>query len=319
MWTHLSRIRGGIGLRGPGETQLETDRRVIRRKISMLKKRLKDVAEHRANLRQGRRQVPTAALVGYTNAGKSSLLKALSGADVFIEDRLFATLDTLAREVDVAEGYRFRVTDTVGFIRKLPHHLVASFRATIEEAQEADLILHVIDASEANWEEHAEVVEREVGSMGPRRGDSASGANERRCYAPRADRGSAPRPPASGGRGGCARVKYLFPLMCVLAACGDSTSIPPTPPPPAPGTPILQAVGTFFRPTYLTAPVSASTRLFVTERGGAIRIVRNDTILPTPFLDLRGKIDSAVESGLFSMAFHPQYATNHKFFVFFTN
>jgi len=115
-------------------------------------------------------------------------------------------------------------------------------------------------------------------------------------------------------------VKYLFPLMCVLAACGDSTSIPPTPPPPPPpGTPMLQAVGTFFRPTYLTAPVSDSTRLFVTERGGAIRIVRNDTILPASFLDLRGKIDSAVESGLFSMAFHPQYATNHKFFAFFTN
>ncbi|HYX82100.1 MAG TPA: GTPase HflX [Gemmatimonadales bacterium] len=162
MWTHLSRIRGGIGLRGPGETQLETDRRVIRRKISMLKKRLKDVAEHRANLRQGRRDVPTAALVGYTNAGKSSLLKALSGADVFIEDRLFATLDTLAREVDVGDGYRFRITDTVGFIRKLPHHLVASFRATIEEAQEADLILHVIDASEARWEEHVDIVEEEI-------------------------------------------------------------------------------------------------------------------------------------------------------------
>src|SRR5439155_24998234 len=158
-----------------------------------------------------------------------------------------------------------------------------------------------------------------VGNIAPRRGDSASGANERRCYAPRADRGSAPRPPASGGRGGCARVKYLFPLTCVLAACGDSTSIPPTPPPPPPGTPMLQAVGTFFRPTYLTAPGSDSPRLFVTERGGAIRIVRNDTIVPTPFLDLRGKIDSAVESGLFSMAFHPQYATNHKFFVFFTN
>ena len=169
MWTHLSRIRGGIGLRGPGETQLETDRRVIRRKISMLKKRLKDVAEHRANQRQGRRDMPSAALVGYTNAGKSSLLRALSGADVFIEDRLFATLDTLAREVDVGEGYRFRVTDTVGFIRKLPHHLVASFRATIEEAQEADLILHVIDASEPSWEEHAQVVEREIGGMHEKR------------------------------------------------------------------------------------------------------------------------------------------------------
>jgi GTP-binding protein HflX len=134
MWSHLSRIRGGIGLRGPGETQLETDRRAIRRKISILKKRLKDVAEHRANQRQGRRALPTAALVGYTNTGKSSLLKALSGQDVFTEDRLFATVDTLAREVDVGEGYRYRLTDTVGFIRKLPHHLVASFRATLEEA-----------------------------------------------------------------------------------------------------------------------------------------------------------------------------------------
>jgi GTP-binding protein HflX len=169
MWTHLSRIRGGIGLRGPGETQLETDRRTIRRKISALKKRLKDVAEHRANQRQGRRDQPSAALVGYTNAGKSSLLKALSGQDIFVEDRLFATLDTLTREVDVGEGYRFRLTDTVGFIRKLPHHLVASFRATIEEAQDADLILHVIDAGQANWEEHVEVVEREVGSMQQKR------------------------------------------------------------------------------------------------------------------------------------------------------
>ena len=169
MWTHLSRIRGGIGLRGPGETQLETDRRAIRRKISVLKKRLKDVAEHRANQRQGRRDVPTAALVGYTNAGKSSLLKALSGQDVFIEDRLFATVDTLAREVDVGEGYRYRITDTVGFIRKLPHHLVASFRATLEEAQDADLLLHVIDASHARWEDQLDVVETETMSVAPKR------------------------------------------------------------------------------------------------------------------------------------------------------
>ncbi len=162
MWTHLSRIRGGIGLRGPGETQLETDRRAIRRKIGILKKRLDDVADHRANQRQGRGQRPSAALVGYTNAGKSSLLKALSGDDVFVEDRLFATLDTLTREVDVGEGYRFRITDTVGFIRKLPHHLVASFRATLEEASEADLLLHVIDASHASWEEQAEIVEEQL-------------------------------------------------------------------------------------------------------------------------------------------------------------
>ena len=169
MWTHLSRIRGGIGLRGPGETQLETDRRAIRRKISTLKKRLKDVAEHRANQRQGRRDMPTAALVGYTNAGKSSLLKALSGQDVFIEDRLFATVDTLAREVEVGDGYRYRLTDTVGFIRKLPHHLVASFRATLEEAEDADLLLHVIDASHAGWEDQLDVVETETTSIAPKR------------------------------------------------------------------------------------------------------------------------------------------------------
>ena len=161
MWTHLSRIRGGVGLRGPGETQLETDRRAIRRKISALRHKLAHVSEHRANQRQGRerREVPSAALVGYTNAGKSSLLRALSGDDVFVEDRLFATLDTLSREVDVGEGYGVRVTDTVGFIRKLPHHLVASFRATLEEAEDADILLHVIDASAPAWEEQVEVVE----------------------------------------------------------------------------------------------------------------------------------------------------------------
>jgi len=166
MWTHLSRIRGGIGLRGPGETQLETDRRVIRRKISVLKRRLEGVADHRANQRQGRRDLPSAALVGYTNAGKSSILRALSGADVFVEDRLFATLDTLTREVDVGGGYRFRVADTVGFIRKLPHHLVASFRATLEEARAADLLLHVVDASDPGWEQQVTVVETVLEEMG---------------------------------------------------------------------------------------------------------------------------------------------------------
>src|SRR5438874_5263498 len=162
MWTHLSRIRGGIGLRGPGETQLETDRRAIRRKISVLKKRLEDVADHRANQRRGRRDLPSAALIGYTNAGKSSILRALSGDDLFVEDRLFATVDTLTREVDVGGGYRFRLTDTVGFIRKLPHHLVASFRATLEEARAAELLLHVIDAAHPAWEEQVEVVESEL-------------------------------------------------------------------------------------------------------------------------------------------------------------
>jgi len=179
MWTHLSRIRGGIGLRGPGETQLETDRRVIRRKISVLKRRLEGVADHRANQRQGRRDLPSAALVGYTNAGKSSILRALSGADVFVEDRLFATLDTLTRELDVGGGYRFRVADTVGFIRKLPHHLVASFRATLEEARAADLLLHVVDASHPGWEEQVDVVEtvlEEMGLYSPGRGMRDAGS-----------------------------------------------------------------------------------------------------------------------------------------------
>jgi GTP-binding protein HflX len=180
MWTHLSRIRGGIGLRGPGETQLETDRRVIRRKIAVLKRRLEEVAHHRANQRQGRRDLPSAALVGYTNAGKSSILRALSGDDIFVEDRLFATLDTLAREVDVGGGYRFRLIDTVGFIRKLPHHLVASFRATLEEARAADLLLHVVDASHPWWEEQVDVVETVLAEMGLYEAGTDEAAPERK-------------------------------------------------------------------------------------------------------------------------------------------
>jgi GTP-binding protein HflX len=161
MWVHLSRIRGGIGLRGPGETQIETDRRMIRQKISRLKAKLSDLERHRAVLRAGRqrRAVPTAALVGYTNAGKSSLLRALTGADTLIEDRLFATLDTLTREASMGNGQRVRLVDTVGFIRKLPHHLVASFRATLEEASGADILLHVIDASHPQWDEQVSVVD----------------------------------------------------------------------------------------------------------------------------------------------------------------
>jgi GTP-binding protein HflX len=158
MWSHLSRIRGGIGLRGPGETQLETDRRLIGTRISDLKSKLKDVAKARAVQRKAREGEFRAALVGYTNAGKSSLLRALSGADLFVEDRLFATLDSATRAVDLGSGHQALVTDTVGFIRKLPHHLIASFRSTLEEAREADLLLHVIDASDRDWEEHREVV-----------------------------------------------------------------------------------------------------------------------------------------------------------------
>jgi GTP-binding protein HflX len=167
MWTHLSRIRGGIGLRGPGETQLETDRRMIRRRIQLLKSKLGDVERHRENLRAGRDPMLSVSLVGYTNAGKSSILRMLSGEhEILVEDRLFATLDTLTREVDLGEGSRARVTDTVGFIRKLPHHLVASFRATLEEVRDADVLLHVVDASHPDWEGQMRVVEKVLAELG---------------------------------------------------------------------------------------------------------------------------------------------------------
>ena len=161
MWSHLSRIRGGIGLRGPGETQLETDRRLIGKRIADLRRKLEDVGRARAVQRKSREGKFRAALVGYTNAGKSSLLRALSGSDLFVEDRLFATLDAATRSVDLGSGHEALVTDTVGFIRKLPHHLVASFRSTLEEAREAHVLLHVVDASHPDREEQ-EVVVKEV-------------------------------------------------------------------------------------------------------------------------------------------------------------
>ena len=158
MWNHLSRIRGGIGLRGPGETQLETDRRLIGNRIGDLRRKLKEVAKARVVQRRARVGSFRASLVGYTNAGKSSLLRALSGSELFVEDRLFATLDSATRTVSLGAGYEALITDTVGFIRKLPHHLIASFRSTLEEAREADVLLHVIDASHPDWEEQREVV-----------------------------------------------------------------------------------------------------------------------------------------------------------------
>jgi GTPase len=166
MWTHLSRIRGGIGFRGPGETQLETDRRLISRRIQDLREKLEVVARRRATQRKGRVDEFTAALVGYTNAGKSSILRSLSGSDLFIEDRLFATLDPATRAVELEPGMKALVTDTVGFIRKLPHHLVASFSATLEEAMTADVLLHAIDASHPSWLEQKEVVEDVLKQLG---------------------------------------------------------------------------------------------------------------------------------------------------------
>ena len=167
LWTHLEKFRGGIGVRGPGETQLETDRRLVGKRIKLLKERLGEVERSREVQRQGRRELFRVALVGYTNAGKSSILRGLSGAeDVFVEDRLFATLDPLTRDAELGDGYRVLATDTVGFIRKLPHHLVASFRATLEETAEADLLLHVIDAGHPVWEEQRLVVNEVLGEIG---------------------------------------------------------------------------------------------------------------------------------------------------------
>ncbi|HKN58504.1 MAG TPA: GTPase HflX [Gemmatimonadaceae bacterium] len=167
MWAHLEKFRGGIGVRGPGETQLETDRRLINQRIKLLKNRLGEVQKSREVQRSGRREAFRASLVGYTNAGKSSILRAIGNdPDVFVENRLFATLDPLTREIDLGENSKVLLTDTVGFIRKLPHNLVASFRATLEEVNEADLLLHVIDASHHNWEEQREVVDQVLADLG---------------------------------------------------------------------------------------------------------------------------------------------------------
>ncbi len=149
LWEHLSRTGGGIGTRGPGETQLEVDRRRLRSKIALLKRKLGDIQKERTVQRHRRRNMFRAALVGYTNAGKSTLFNSLTRAEVFTEDRLFATLDATTRKLVLPERELMLLTDTVGFIRNLPHHLIASFRATLEEVTEADLLIHVVDATSA--------------------------------------------------------------------------------------------------------------------------------------------------------------------------
>ena len=164
----LSRLGGGIGTRGPGEKKLETDRRLIRNRISALKQELSQVEKHRELIRSRRAvgNLKTAAIVGYTNAGKSTLLNTLTGASVLSEDKLFATLDPTTRLLTLDDGQQLLLTDTVGFIRKLPHHLVEAFKATLEELAYADLILHVIDASNPEWREQAEVVEALIRQLG---------------------------------------------------------------------------------------------------------------------------------------------------------
>ena len=157
MWTHLERQQGGIGVRGPGETQIETDRRIILSKISLLKQNLKEIDRQMSTQRKNRGKMVRVALVGYTNVGKSTLMNLLSKSNIFAEDKLFATLDTTVRKV-IIENLPFLLTDTVGFIRKLPHHLIESFKSTLDEVREADLLIHVVDVSHPNFEDQIQIV-----------------------------------------------------------------------------------------------------------------------------------------------------------------
>lgn len=159
MWTHLEKQRGGIGMRGPGEKEIETDRRIIRNRITLLKERLAKIDIQKATQRQNRGQFVRVALVGYTNVGKSTLMNLLSNSDIFAENKLFATLDTTVRKV-AYQNIPFLLSDTVGFIRKLPHHLVESFKSTLDEVRETHLLLHVVDISHSNFEEQIKVVEQ---------------------------------------------------------------------------------------------------------------------------------------------------------------
>jgi GTP-binding protein HflX len=164
MWTHLERQKGGIGMRGPGETEIETDRRIVRDKIALLKERIKTIDKQMAVQRGNRGKMVRVALVGYTNVGKSTLMNVISKSDVFAENKLFATLDTTVRKV-VIQNLPFLLSDTVGFIRKLPTQLVDSFKSTLDEVREADLLLHVVDISHPNFEEHIASVEKILGEI----------------------------------------------------------------------------------------------------------------------------------------------------------
>ncbi|MFM7079675.1 MAG: GTPase HflX, partial [Bacteroidota bacterium] len=165
MWTHLERQKGGIGLRGPGESQIETDRRIIQTRIALMKEKLKEIDKQMAVQRSNRGQLVRVALVGYTNVGKSTLMNLLSKSDVFAENKLFATLDTTVRKV-VYERIPFLLSDTVGFIRKLPHNLVESFKSTLDEVREADILLHVVDISHPQFEDQIDVVNQTLADIG---------------------------------------------------------------------------------------------------------------------------------------------------------
>lgn len=165
-WTHLSKQYGGIGTKGPGETQIETDRRLIRTRISLLKSKLEKIESHRLNQSSGRKEFVRIAIAGYTNAGKSTLFNLLTEANVFAENKLFATLDSTTRALEIDETQKILISDTVGFIRKLPAHLVASFKSTLNEVRDADIILHVIDVSHPYFEDHIKVVDETLKEFG---------------------------------------------------------------------------------------------------------------------------------------------------------
>ncbi|WP_291404150.1 GTPase HflX [Daejeonella sp.] len=165
LWTHLERQKGGIGMRGPGESQIETDRRLILNKISLLKERLKEIDKQNETQRKNRNQLVRVSLVGYTNVGKSTIMNMISKSEVFAENKLFATLDTTVRKV-VIENLPFLLSDTVGFIRKLPHHLIECFKSTLDEVREADVLIHVVDISHPNFEDQINTVNETLKEMG---------------------------------------------------------------------------------------------------------------------------------------------------------
>ena len=181
MWTHLERQRGGIGMRGPGETEIETDRRIVRDRIALLKDKIKSIDKQMGVQRGNRGAMVRVALVGYTNVGKSTLMNVISKSEVFVENKLFATLDTTVRKV-VIENLPFLLSDTVGFIRKLPHHLVECFKSTLDEVREADVLIHVVDVSHPNFEDQINVVNETLKDLGARDKDTIMVFNKIDAY-----------------------------------------------------------------------------------------------------------------------------------------
>jgi len=186
MWTHLERQKGGIGMRGPGESQIETDRRIITNKIALLKEKLKLIDKQNATQRKNRGELVRAALVGYTNVGKSTIMNMVSKSDVFAENKLFATLDTTVRKV-VIENLPFLLSDTVGFIRKLPHHLVECFKSTLDEVREADILIHVVDISHHGFEDQIRTVNETLKDLGAADKETITVFNKIDAYQPETD------------------------------------------------------------------------------------------------------------------------------------